>query len=318
MPEFLKKISKKAGASPGTLVHIGEQRMDKVHITVMDYGPDQFGEYEHKTIEDIFHYRDSPGTAWININGIHDMELIQKIGNHFNIHPLTLEDIVNTGQRPKAEDFENYVYLVTKMLYFQDEENEIRSDQISLIVAENVLISFQEAKNDVFAPVRERIRKSKGRIRKSGCDYLAYTLLDTVVDNYFFVLEKMGNRIEHLEEALSNQPTPDTLKNIHEIKRVLIYLRKQVWPIRELINKITKGDFSLISESSVVFYKDVYDHIIQVMDTIESYRDVLSSMQDFNHHFWSPSISNSKYIQIRSAAGDRKIELSAEEQNKGV
>ncbi|MFH2219657.1 MAG: magnesium/cobalt transporter CorA [Pseudomonadota bacterium] len=280
MLKFAKKIAKKAGASPGTLVHVGERKTETARITVMDYDGDRFLEQELAAVEDAFHYKDRSTTTWLNIDGIHDIELIEKIGVHFGIHPLTLEDVLNTGQRPKAEEFEEYIYLVFKMLYLDEAEEEVRSEQISLILGQNILLSFQETKDDVFAPVRERIRKGKGRIRKSGGDYLAYALIDAVVDHYFVVLEKMGTRIESLEDELTGQPASDTLQAIHEVKRELIYLRKQVWPLRELIGKVIKGDFSLIGDPAVVFYQDVYDHAIQVMDTVESYRDVLSGIQD--------------------------------------
>ena len=280
MPKFIKKISKKAGAAPGTLIHIGEKKTDKVRITVMDYDPDHLREQVLDAIEETFRFKDLSTTTWINIDGIHDVEPIDKIGKHYNIHPLTLEDIVNTGHRPKAEDFEEYAYFTLKMLHLDEQNDEIRSEQISLVLGKNVLISFQEARGDVFAPIRERIRKGKGRIRKSGCDYLAYALLDAVVDHYFIILEKMGTKVETLEEKLIDQPTPDTIQTIHEMKRELIYLRKQVWPIRELINNIIKGEFPLIHEDIILFFNDIYDHKIQVIDTVESYRDVLSGMMD--------------------------------------
>lgn len=197
-----------------------------------------------------------------------------------NIHPLTLEDILNTGQRPKSEDFEDYVYFVLKMLYYDPENEDIRSEQISLVLGPHCMISFQELEGDVFTPVRERIRKGKGRIRKRDCDYLAYALIDAIVDHYFIILEKIGEKTEKLEEELLDDPDPKTLQEIHGMKRELIYMRKQVWPIRELVNRATKGEFGQIQDSSLLFFTDVYDHTIQVIDTIQSYREVLSGMLD--------------------------------------
>jgi magnesium transporter len=216
----------------------------------------------------------------LNIDGIHDIELIEKIGAHFNIHPLTSEDILNTGQRPKADDYESYNYFVLKMLYLDEQSNEVRSEQVSLVLGNNFLISFQEIQGDVFALVRDRIRKGKLRIRKNGCDYLAYALIDAAVDYYFVILETIGSTIESLEEELLNEPAPETLQSIHEFKRELIYMRKQVWPLREMINTVIRGELSMVREETLVFFKDVYDHTIQIVDTIELYRDVLSGMLD--------------------------------------
>ena len=280
MLKFIKKISQKAGSAPGTLVHIGERKTEKPRITVLDYDDVQLHEKQLESIEEAFPLKDSPTTTWLNIDGIHDVELVEKIGAHFNIHPLILEDIVNTGQRPKTDDFEAYNYFVLKMLYLDEQSDEVRSEQVSLVLGNNFLISFQETEGDVLAHVRDRIRKGKRRIRKNGCDYLAYALIDAIVDHYFVILETIGATIESLEEDLLAEPTPETLQSIHELKRELIYMRKQVWPLREMINTVIRGELSLVREQTIVFFKDVYDHTIQIVDTIESYRDLLSSMLD--------------------------------------
>lgn len=280
MLKFTKKTSKRSGTAPGTLVHIGEKTTDRVRITVVDYVADQLREQELEIIEDALLFKDAPTATWLNIDGIHNVDLIEKIGKNFNIHPLTLEDIVNAGQRPKVEEFEDYLYFVFKMLHVDEVTNEIRSEQVSLVLGNNFLISFQEVTGDVFEPVRERIRKGRGRIRKGGVDYLAYALIDAVVDHYFVILEKIGTVIETLEEDLLAEPTKETMQGIHDLKRELIYLRKQVWPTREVINTVAKGELSLVQESTGVFFRDVYDHTIQIVDTIESYRDVLSGMLD--------------------------------------
>ena len=278
--KFFKKASKKTGLSPGTLIHVGEQKIDKTRITLMNYDQDRLEEKEFKRIEESFAYRDTPPVSWINIDGLHEVEVIEKIGTHFNIHPLTLEDIVNTGQRPKVEDFEDYLYLVFKMLMVDEETSHIASEQVSLVLGPHYLISFQETEGDVFNFVRERIRKGKGRIRKSGPDYLAYALMDAVVDHYFLILEKMGEKIEYLEEQLHVQPTPEVLRAIYNLKRELIYFRKQVWPIREVLSTWQKTESAMIKEVNKAFIRDVYDHTIQVIDTIESFRDIISGMMD--------------------------------------
>ena len=278
--KFLKKASKKAGMSPGVLVHVGEQKVETARITLMSYDQAGFEEKELKRIEESFAYKDTPPVTWINIDGLHQVELIEKIGTHFNIHPLTQEDIVNTDQRPKVEDFEEYVYLVFKMLRFDDTTGHITSEQVSLILGPHYLISFQEAEGDVFNSVRERIHRGRGRMRKSGPDYLAYALMDAVVDHYFLILEKMGERIEHFEEQLHVQPTPELLQAIYNLKRELIYFRKQVWPMREVLSAWQKTESALVQEVNNAFIRDVYDHTIQVIDTIESFRDIISGVMD--------------------------------------
>jgi magnesium transporter len=259
---------------------VGEQKIETARITMMGYDQARLEEKQLKRIEESFAYKDTPPVSWINIDGLHEVELIEKIGTHFNIHPLTQEDIVNTGQRPKVEDFEEYIYLVFKMLKFDETTGHITSEQVSLIVGPHYLLSFQEIEGDVFEAVRERIRKGRVHIRKSGPDYLAYALLDAVVDHYFLILEKMGERIEHLEERLHGQPTPEILQAIYDLKRELIYFRKQVWPIREVLSSWQKTESAIIQEANKVFIRDVYDHTIQVIDTIESFRDIISGVMD--------------------------------------
>jgi magnesium transporter len=193
---------------------------------------------------------------------------------------LTLEDVLNTTQRPKVESFDDYLFIVIKMLEYDKEKDVISSEQLSLVLGKSVLITFQEDVGDVFTPVRERIRKGKGRIRTGGCDYLAYALIDAIVDNYFVILEKVGQRLEVVEETIDDDPDDNILEDIHTIRRELIYLRKQVWPLREIITYLQKDGAPLISEATGPFLRDVYDHTIQVIDSIESFRDVLSGLQD--------------------------------------
>jgi magnesium transporter len=280
MPIRIKKISKKAGLSPGTLVYVGEKKIDSSRISIIDFTEKQMIEKEFKKIEDVFPYKDKRTVSWINIDGLHEVELIKELGRHFRIHPLVLEDIVNTGQRPKMEDHDDYIFVVFKMLHYHEKDIEVSSEQISLIIAPRCIFSFQERPGDVFEPVRERIRKSKGRLRKSGTDYLAYALMDAVVDNYFKVLEKIGERTESLEVELLSNPSSGTLQKIHSLKRELIYLRKSVWPLRETLNGLTRGESKLIKERTLIYLRDVYDHTIQIIDTIESLRDTVSGMLD--------------------------------------
>jgi len=280
MPRFFKRQLSKAGASPGTLVHIGDQKVDETRITLIDYDEVQLQERVLDGIEEALPLKDLPTVTWINIDGLHEIDTIEKVGRQFNIHPLVLEDILNTGQRPKTEEFEDVIFVVLKMLHYNENSGQISSEQFSLVLGSNFLLTFQEIQGDVFRAVRERIRKSKTRIRKAGCDYLAYALIDAIVDHYFVILEALGDKIEDIETQLLDNPTHDTLEIIHEMKREMIYLRKQIWPIREIINSLVKSESSLIQEQLHVYFRDVYDHTIQIIDTIESYRDILAGMLD--------------------------------------
>src|SRR4030042_4670290 len=289
MKQFTKKRTKKVGLPPGTLVHIGEKKMGEVHITIMHYREEDFLEQEEKTLEVCFSFKDKPDVTWINIEGLHQTEIIEKLGSCYGFHPLILEDILNTDQRPKIEDFGEYLFIVLKMLDYDDKKSETFTEQISVILGKNFVISFQEGlQGDVFDPIRERIRNGKGRIRKMGADYLVYALLDAIVDNYFIALEKHGEKLEFIEEELVTNPTPGTLQAIHSLKREMIVLRKSVWPLREILATLERRESSLVKESTWVYLRDVYDHVIQVIDTIETFRDMLSGMLEI----YLSSISN--------------------------
>jgi len=288
MLKLFRKTARKVGLPPGTLVQVEEKKAEKVRISLIDYDEAQFQEKEAATVEECFPFKDKPSVTWININGVYQVEVIEKIGAHFGIHPLVLEDIMHTVQRPKMEDFEDYIFVVVKMIYYDEKDNEIKAEQFSIILGPNFVISFQEKEGDIFNPIRDRIKKARGRIRKMKSDYLAYTLLDTIVDHYFIVLEKLGEKIEGMEEELVTKPTPETLQSIHNLKRELIFLRKSIWPLREVVNVLERGESSLIDESTGIYLRDVYDHTIQVVDTVETFRDMVSGMLDI----YLSSISN--------------------------
>jgi len=277
---LIKKRSQKTGLPPGTLVHIGEKRAEKVRIRILDYDEKQFAEKEAKSIEECFPFKETPTATWINIDGIHDVEVIEKLGSRFGLHHLIMEDIVNTEQRPKMEDYGDYIYIVLRMLYRDDKAGTVVGEQVSLIFGSNFVISFQEREGDVFDPVRDRITKAKGRIRKAGPDYLAYALLDAIVDNYFVVLESAGEMIEDTEEQLAIDPSPEILQSIRRLKKEMIFLRKSVWPLRELVSGLERCESPLFHKTTTVYLKDVYDHSIQIIDTVESYRDTISGMLD--------------------------------------
>jgi len=251
-----------------------------VRITFIDYDEQSFEEKQVTKIEECLKLKNTPTVSWINIDGLHDIELLEKLGKGFEIHPLILEDILSTGQRPKFEDYEKYIFIVLKMISFSGENQSVEVEQVSLILGPNYVISFQERVGDVFDQVRDRIRNAKGRIRKMGPDYLAYSLIDAVVDNYFVILEKLGEKIESMEEEVVGDPTEKTVQQIHTLKREMISLRKSIWPLRELIAGLQKSESSLIKETTDIYLRDVYDHTIQIIDTIESFRDMVSGMLD--------------------------------------
>jgi magnesium transporter len=259
---------------------VGEKRTEKVKISLMDYNAQQVEERLDVTLEACLPFKALPTVTWVNVTGIHEIGIIEAFGKAFDIHPLVLEDIVHTGQRPKMEDLGERLYVVLKMLKREQDEDDFEAEQVSLIIGSNFVLSFQEEGGDVFHSVRERIRQGKGRIRKSGSDYLAYTLIDAIVDNYFPVLEHMGERIEALQEEVLEEPDPASLKTIQDTKREMIFLRKSVWPLRETVSGLIRAESPLISENVRPYLSDVYDHTIQIIDTIESYRDTVSGTLD--------------------------------------
>ncbi|MGA1843987.1 MAG: magnesium/cobalt transporter CorA [bacterium] len=288
MPRFFRRVSKKAGLVPGTLIYTNDRKMEEAKITIIDYDEGNIRERQVQQVEECLPFKESPTVTWINVDGLHDIEIIEKLGTYFDLHPLILEDILNTNQRPKFEDFEHFIYVVLKMLSYDTEKQEIIAEQVSIVIGENFVLSFQEREGDVFNPVRERIRNAKGRIRKMGADYLAYALLDAVVDNYFVILEALGEEVEELEEVLVVNPTPQILHAIHHLKRETIFLRKAVWPLREVIDSLGRRESPLIGKGTTLFLRDVYDHTIQIIDTAETFRDLIAGMLDI----YLSSISN--------------------------
>ncbi len=292
MSRYIKKVSKKLGLAPGTLVHIGKKVSSDIKITALEYDGVHCQEKPVTQLEDLQAYKDSLAVTWINIDGLHDVQAIAQIGSIFGIDALVLEDIVNTNQRPKMEDFQDYIFIVFKMIYPSVEKDEVISEQVSLILGANYVISFQEeAGRDVFEVVRQRIRDGKGRIRKAKGDYLVYSLMDAVVDHYFLVLEKLGDKIEEIEEILLVDPKTSVPRQIHQLKRDMIYLRKQVWPLRELLFELAHCESALIQAESEPYFRDLYDHAVQVIDTVESFRDILSGLQDIYLSFVSTRLN---------------------------
>ena len=282
MPGTTKKRSSKQGLPPGSLVYVGDKPHDKtLKITVIDYDEHTLDERTFDDVTQCFVFKDKPSVTWINIESVHLAGVLERLGECYGFHPLVLEDIMNTEQRPKVEDFGEYMYLVLKMLTYDGASAALASEQVSVIFGPNYVISFQEGiEGDAFEPIRERIRSGKGRIRGQGADYLAYSLMDAIVDKYFTVLEGVGERIETLEQELLTKPDNQSLATLHALKREMLFLRKIAWPLREVISNLQKSDSALIGEHTRLYFRDVYDHVIQIIDTIETFRDMLSGLLD--------------------------------------
>ena len=280
VPPLFRKRSQKAGLPPGTLVHIGEKRTEKVKITVIDYNETEFLEFEAKTVDECIPLKDKPTVTWINVDGVHQPEIIQKLGDCYGLHPLALEDIMNTDQRPKIEDYTDYLYIVLKKILYDEGKQDIVFEQMSLILGKNFVISFQEKEGDVFNIIRDRIRNGKGRLRKMGADYLVYALIDAIVDHYFIIFEKLGERVDEIEDELIRGATAETVKISHGLRREVMFLRKHIWPLREVIGFMERGESALINKAAKIFFRDVYDHVVQIMDTTETFREMLAYMTE--------------------------------------
>ncbi len=279
----LRRRWKKAGMEPGALVHMGEIPITPVEIHLIEYDDNTLIERDITGETDFRKYLETSKVSWINITGIHDFEKLTRLAHDFGIHPLVLEDIVNTDQRPKIDEFENTLYIVIRMLHMKEEPEapyEIQSEQISMVLRENVLLTFQEREEDIFNPLRQRLRNRKGHIRRLGADYLAYALMDSVVDQYFRILESLGEQLETLNEELIRQPGPGALNRIHTLRNEIIYLRKSIWPLREVAGSLQRGTAFFITDATRLYLRDLHDHIIYIMDTVENYREVLSGMLD--------------------------------------
>src|SRR5450759_2853438 len=267
MKSIHQKRSKKAGLSTGSLIHVGKQYTEKSKITHIRYNETFFVEKEVASIADLLSEKNNEGITWINIDGL-DAKLIEDVGGIYGLHPLIQEDILNTDQRPKTENFYN------------QSNGSLPPEQVSIILGNNFILSFKERETPLFEPIRERLRKNKGRTRQGGADNLAHDIMDNVVDNYFFVLEELEERIECLEDDLVKQTTPVNLQVIHSLKRELILLRKSLWPLRETISTLERSESTLITESTHIYFKDIFDHVIAIIDTVETFRDMISGMMD--------------------------------------
>jgi magnesium transporter len=284
---LIRTSHKKPGSAPGTLVYSGPERAEPVQVSLV--------EYDHESVDegiltdpDFHEISQRSRVTWINIDGLSDLELIKRMGAAFDLHMLTLEDLVSTGQRPKHEEHENYIFVVLRMLTQDADGWRVKGEQVSIILGNGFVLSFQEGAGDVWNPVRERLRASGARIRGKGADYLAYALIDAIVDQYFHILERIGDSVEELEVEVLESPTTETMHRIHNLRQEMLVVRRAVWPLRELTNGLIRTESPLISDGTGIFLRDVYDHTVQVIDTSETLRDVVSGLMDL----YLSSVSN--------------------------
>ena len=272
--------SKQPGSAPGSLVFVGQDRPEPVLLKLSQYAVDDLRERTFENPREAFPLSTREGISWLDFDGIFDVGLIERVGQEFGLHPLLLEDVLHPGERSKIEDYGEYLFVVLKMLRFEEQAREVLSEQISLVLGRNYLLSFREHPGDILEPIRLRLRAGKGLIRKSGADYLAYAVIDTVVDHYFVILERSGDLIEEVETEILSRPESEALHDIYEWKQNMISIRKSVWPLREVVNHLLREESDLVQAGTKLFLRDVYDHTIQVVEAVESTRDTLSGMLD--------------------------------------
>jgi magnesium transporter len=259
---------------------VGEKKVEKIKFSIIHYDEKEITEKHDATLEECLEVKEKSGTTWINVSGIHDPNVIENFGKYFGLHSLVQSDIMNTEIRPKFVNHDKYLQIILKIPHFNNNAHELELEQISLIVGENFLLSFQETEGDIFEPIRKRLRERLGKIRMWNSDYLAYAITDTIVDYFYVIMEDMDTQTDTLEEKLMKDPTPSTLQHIQQLKRELALLRKTIWPTREVIDGLDRSPSSLIANDTRTYLKDVYSHTIQVMDTIESLREVVGGMMD--------------------------------------
>lgn len=280
MQKLVKSRSRTIGLPPGSLVHIGEKKRETTLMTLIDYDEGSFEQKQigKKELESL-QSRES-GIRWLNVEGLSEVNVLETVGKIFNLHPLILEDILNTDQRPKIDFNDDYIYISAKMLFYDKALGEFDIDQVSFILGKNYVISISEKDTDIFEPVIKRLQQGMSRFRKLGADYLAYSLLDVIVDNYFTVIEGFGDKVETVEDEMVIRTSRQTLGTIHSLKRQILFLHKAVWPLREVLSFLERGESLLVKDTTEIYIRDLYDHVIQVMDTTETLRDILSSMLD--------------------------------------
>jgi len=278
-----QRSKSKPGEAPGSVVFRGDQKVDEIVLTIHDYDESTFNTIPIDDIENSLPYLNKSTVTWIKVNGLHDVDTLKTIWDFFEIHPLAREDIVTPAQRPKIDVYDNHLFIVARGISFQDEGgNQLESEQISVILGDNYVLSFQETGKEIFEPVIKRLDTGNNRIRKSGSDYLAYALVDTVVDHYYHALDLIGDQIENLENDIIENPKHDTLQRIHHIRRDLIQFRKSVWSLRDALNSLIRDDTKFFKKETKIFLRDVYDHVVQIIDSVENYREMIFGIYDMN------------------------------------
>ncbi|OBX24813.1 magnesium/cobalt transporter CorA [Gelidibacter algens] len=276
-----KKSYKTVNRSPGTVLYRGKKQSTVTAVDIINYSKESYHKLETQNVEEAFHFKGNDQVTWINVNGLNNTSEIEKLGNHYGLHPLTMEDVLNTNHRPKMDEFDNYLFIILKMLYFNNEE-ELVYEQVSMVVGEHYVITFQESDGDVFDDLRDRISSGKGRGRSMGSDYLMYAIIDAIVDNYLTVIEAFGDKIEDIENRIFESDTDNntTANSIQLLKREVLKIRRSVFPLREVISRLDKIENSIIDEKTHNFLRDLYDHIVQVNESIEVYREMVWSLLD--------------------------------------
>ena len=280
MTTVSKRKKKPAGSSPGSVVYVGDEKTAPVVITQLSYSPQGFHAERVVTPQQCRPGAVGEGVVWYTVDGVHNVEILKMLGENFGLHPLVMEDIGNTTQRPKIEGFEGYYFIAAKMISYDTRAARIKSEHVSIIYGPGFVVLFLQDPGDLFAPIRQRIESGKGRIRLMGSDYLVYALVDAIVDYYFHVLEEIGERIEQLEDEVVSNPSARTLQSIHHVKREMIALRRSIWPMREVVNSMVRDESPLISEGVKIFLRDLYDHTVHVIDSVETMRDIITGTLD--------------------------------------
>lgn len=289
-----KRRSTKAGLPPGSLIHLGERKLEHARLTLIDYGPDGLDEKQFESLAECKACTPTQPIQWLNVYGLHEPEILAEIGRRFNLHPLVLEDILNTDQRPKLDEYGEYLFVVTRFFDYDEKSMSVTSEQVSIVIGRQFVLTFQEKPTGNFNPVRDRLRQDRGPIRRAGADYLAYALLDTVVDRYFAVLEGLSERVEALEEELMRKPSSRVLGTLHHLRREATLLRRTVWPLREVINGLTRSN-AFFSAEVQPYLRDVYDHTVHVIESLEAIRDLIAGLLEI----YLSTVSNRVNREVR-------------------
>ena len=279
---FKKKsqASKKIGLPPGSIVYVGEQKVEKVKITLTEYDEANVETCEIKSVDEIDPFTDTPQVTWVSVCGLHETEFLMQIGEKFKVHPLVLEDILNTETRPKIEITDDYLFIVMKLITYNAEHKILESEQVSFILGKSFVFSFMERSDEIFNPIKERIKNQLGKVRKKGSDYLLYVLMDVVVDQFFLALEKVDERIESLDDEVLNAPEKSQVEKIYNLKNLLLMLRRSAAPMREIVNQLIKDDSDLIDDSTEPYLRDLYDHTIHISESIELQREITTGLME--------------------------------------